>query len=188
LPHSWNAIPLALLDALPPERLRSGGIEDERVSESATLAVLSTPMSWIGQSVERVEDTRLLSGRGAFIDDHPPVANIHHTAIVRSPYPHARILGYDVSGGLAMDGVVGVGTGEDVIKHTPAQRDDCVGAPPPSRARSGPDRPWRRRLRGAGAAPEEHPRDGMCGERFLRGLHVQIEHRRDVQREELGDE
>jgi len=67
----------------------------------------STPTSWIGQPVKRVEDARLLSGRGAFIDDHPPVANIHHAAIVRSPYPHARILGYDVSAALAMDGVVG---------------------------------------------------------------------------------
>ena len=118
------------LDPLPPERLRSGGIEDERVSEDATVALSSTPMSWIGQPVKRVEDARLLSGRGAFIDDHPPVANIHHAAIVRSPYPHARILGYDVSAALAMDGVVGVVTGEDVIRHT---RPFAVGVPAPVR-------------------------------------------------------
>src|SRR5437879_4543788 len=67
---------------------------------------------WIGKSVKRVEDLRLLTGRGTFIDDHPPVANVHHAAIVRSRHAHARILGYDVSKALAADGVVAVITGE----------------------------------------------------------------------------
>jgi 2-furoyl-CoA dehydrogenase large subunit len=69
---------------------------------------------WIGKSVPRVEDGRLLTGRGTFIDDHPPVANLCHAAIVRSPHAHARILGYDVAAALAMEGVVGVVTGADV--------------------------------------------------------------------------
>jgi 2-furoyl-CoA dehydrogenase large subunit len=73
-------------------------------------------VSWIGRSVTRVEDARLLTGRGAFIDDHPPVANLHHAAIVRSPHAHARILGYDLRAALAMEGVVGVVTGADVAK------------------------------------------------------------------------
>src|SRR2546426_7961317 len=63
---------------------------------------------WIGKSVKRVEDFRLLTGRGTFIDDHPPVGNIHHAAIVRSRHAHARIVGYDVSKALAADGVVAV--------------------------------------------------------------------------------
>jgi len=69
---------------------------------------------WIGQSVERVEDGRLLTGRGTFIDDHPPVAQPCHAAIVRSPHAHARIHGWDVRAALAMEGVVGVITGADV--------------------------------------------------------------------------
>src|SRR5438093_1522779 len=69
---------------------------------------------WIGQPVKRVEDARLLTGRGTFIDDHPPVANAYHAAIVRSPHAHARILGYDASAALAMPGVAGVITGADV--------------------------------------------------------------------------
>ncbi len=73
---------------------------------------------WIGKSVTRVEDGRLLTGRGTFIDDHPPVANPFHAAIVRSPHAHARILGYDAAAALAMPGVVGVVTGEDVGKGT----------------------------------------------------------------------
>ena len=74
--------------------------------------------SWIGQPVRRVEDARLLAGRGSFIDDHPPLPNVHHAAIVRSPHAHARILGYDVSAALAMEGVVGVVTGDDVARLT----------------------------------------------------------------------
>jgi 2-furoyl-CoA dehydrogenase large subunit len=72
---------------------------------------------WIGKPVRRVEDARLLTGRGQFIDDHPPVGNLHHAAIVRSPHAHARILGWDVKTALAMPGVVGVVTGEDVARH-----------------------------------------------------------------------
>jgi 2-furoyl-CoA dehydrogenase large subunit len=76
------------------------------------------PTGWIGKPVKRVEDARLLTGRGRFIDDHPPVGNVHHAAIVRSPHAHARILGYDVAAALAMEGVVGIVTGEDVAKST----------------------------------------------------------------------
>src|SRR5438067_5409802 len=73
---------------------------------------------WIGKSVKRVEDARLLTGRGTYIDDHPPVANACHAAIVRSPLAHATIRGYDLSAALALDGVVGAITGEDVARHT----------------------------------------------------------------------
>jgi 2-furoyl-CoA dehydrogenase large subunit len=62
----------------------------------------------------RVEDRRLLTGRGAFVDDLEPVANLHHAAVVRSPHAHARIRGVDASEALAMPGVVAVMTGEDV--------------------------------------------------------------------------
>src|SRR5512145_3540000 len=73
---------------------------------------------WVGRPVRRVEDARLLTGRGTFIDDHPPVAHVHQAAIGRSPHAHARIRGYDVRAALAMPGVVGVVTGADVAKHT----------------------------------------------------------------------
>ena len=63
---------------------------------------------WIGKSVRRVEDFRLLTGRGTYIDDHPPVGNIHQAAIVRSRYAHARIVGYDVTRARAAEGVVAV--------------------------------------------------------------------------------
>ncbi len=77
-----------------------------------------TATGWIGKPVRRVEDARLLTGRGTYIDDHPPVANLFHAAIVRSPHAHARILGYEVKAARALEGIVGVLTGEDVLKHT----------------------------------------------------------------------
>ncbi|OGK89993.1 MAG: carbon monoxide dehydrogenase [Candidatus Rokubacteria bacterium RBG_16_73_20] len=73
---------------------------------------------WIGRSVRRVEDARLLTGRGTYIDDHPPVGNLFHAAIVRSPHAHARILGYDLEAARALPGVVGVITGADVARHS----------------------------------------------------------------------
>src|SRR5437762_7883682 len=77
-----------------------------------------TATGWIGKPVRRVEDARLLTGRGTYIDDHPPVANLFHAAIVRSPHAHARVLGYELGAALALPGIVGVLTGEDVLKHT----------------------------------------------------------------------
>ena len=88
------------------------------------------PPGWIGRRVTRVEDARLLTGRGHFIDDHPPIGDIHAAAIVRSPHAHARITGYDVSAALRMEGVVGVVTGEDVARFT---RPFPVGVPAPVR-------------------------------------------------------
>jgi 2-furoyl-CoA dehydrogenase large subunit len=79
---------------------------------------MTAATKWIGRPVKRVEDARLLTGRGAFIDDHPPVGHVHHAAIVRSPHAHARILGYDVSAAVTMEGVVGVITGADVAGAT----------------------------------------------------------------------
>jgi len=77
-----------------------------------------TAPPWVGRPVKRVEDRRLVTGRGTFIDDLPAPPNVHHAAIVRSPHAHARILGYEVAAALGMDGVVAVVTGADVAKHT----------------------------------------------------------------------
>jgi hypothetical protein len=95
-----------------------------------TRTMSAEPPGWIGRRVTRVEDARLLTGRGHFIDDHPPLGDIHAAAIVRSPHAHARITGYDVSAAVRMEGVVGVITGEDVARFT---RPFPVGVPAPVR-------------------------------------------------------
>jgi carbon-monoxide dehydrogenase large subunit len=66
-----------------------------------------------GQSIERVEDERLLRGGGRFaagIARH----RMLHLAFVRSPAGHGRLRSVDVSGALAVPGVVAAFTGEDV--------------------------------------------------------------------------
>ncbi len=67
----------------------------------------------IGHSVARVEDHRLLRGRGRFTDDINLPDQLHGR-VVRSPHPHARIAGIDTAQALAAPGVAAVFTGADV--------------------------------------------------------------------------
>lgn len=68
---------------------------------------------WTGTSVRRVEDPRLLTGRGTFVDDLLPDGTLH-VAFVRSHWAHADVLGIDVDDARAVPGVVAVLTGADV--------------------------------------------------------------------------
>jgi len=68
---------------------------------------------WVGRSLRRKEDARLLTGKGSFTDDLK-FPNLFHMAILRSPYAHARVRGFDTSRALAAPGVVGVLTGEEI--------------------------------------------------------------------------
>jgi 2-furoyl-CoA dehydrogenase large subunit len=70
---------------------------------------------WIGERIKRTEDPRLLTGRGTYVDDLRPLPVMHHAAILRSPHPHARIQRVDVEQALAVPGVIGVLTPEDVL-------------------------------------------------------------------------
>ncbi len=76
-------------------------------------------MRFVGARVARVEDQRILTGRGHFIDDlHLP--NMLHAAFLRSPVAHARIVTIDTSAARPAPGVVAVFTGEDMCKLTGA--------------------------------------------------------------------
>jgi aerobic carbon-monoxide dehydrogenase large subunit len=68
----------------------------------------------IGAAVPRVEDLRLVRGRGRYTDD-VEAANAAHMAVVRSPHAAARITGVDVSDALAAPGVLTVLTGADAV-------------------------------------------------------------------------
>ena len=70
-------------------------------------------LKWIGKSIKRVEDRRLLLGKGNYIDDIS-VPRMAHAATVRSPHAHARIVLIDTSKARALPGVIGVYTGADV--------------------------------------------------------------------------
>jgi len=67
-----------------------------------------------GQSVLRVEDDRLLTGTGIFADDvsSPDQAQV---CFLRSPYPHARILGIDKTAAAALPAVLAIVTGDDLV-------------------------------------------------------------------------
>ena len=79
------------------------------------MAVAAEHTTWVGRSLERVEDEALLRGEGRFIDDLEPVPHAWHAAIVRSQLAHARVA-VDATPALAVDGVRGVLTGEDVVR------------------------------------------------------------------------
>ena len=79
----------------------------------------------IGRPLPRKEDARLLTGQGRFTDDFNLEGQLH-AAMVRSLYPHARILGVDTEVARSMPGVAAVWTGRDcatdglgVIPHSP---------------------------------------------------------------------
>jgi carbon-monoxide dehydrogenase large subunit len=70
-------------------------------------------MRTIGTSIQRVEDNRVLTGRGRYVDD-VSLPGMLHAAFLRSPHPHARITNVDASAARAMPGVVAVLTGADM--------------------------------------------------------------------------
>jgi carbon-monoxide dehydrogenase large subunit len=64
--------------------------------------------------VRRLEDPRLLSGRGEYLDDlHPP--GCLHAAFVRSPHAHARVLAVERGAALAVPGVRAALSGADLV-------------------------------------------------------------------------
>jgi 2-furoyl-CoA dehydrogenase large subunit len=69
---------------------------------------------WVGQSIPRVEDAALLTGRGRFIDDLGVRPGTLHAAILRSPHAHADIVSIESSAAKRAPGVVAVLDGEDV--------------------------------------------------------------------------
>jgi carbon-monoxide dehydrogenase large subunit len=68
---------------------------------------------YVGRSVRRREDARLLQGRGAYVADVQRPRALH-LAVVRSPHAHARIRAIDVAPARACPGVADVVTFHDV--------------------------------------------------------------------------
>src|SRR6202166_4784477 len=75
---------------------------------------MTVTAAWCGQSIERVEDAALLTGRGRFIDDLGVRPGTLHAAILRSPHAHADIFSIDSSAAERAPGVFAVLDGEDV--------------------------------------------------------------------------
>lgn len=71
---------------------------------------------FVGQSVRRTEDLRLLTGQGMFADDAVVVDPVY-CAILRSPHAHARIVSVDTSRAQAMPDVVLAISGAEAAEH-----------------------------------------------------------------------
>ncbi len=77
---------------------------------------MSVKVEWCGQSVERIEDEALLTGRGQFADDLGVKPGTLHAAILRSPHAHARILAIHSEASRLLPGVHAVLTGADITR------------------------------------------------------------------------
>src|SRR5579864_1458238 len=82
-----------------------------RHARAGSRAVVSAKL--IGATVNRVEDPRLLTGRGRFVDD-VTLPGMLHAAFVRSVVPHGHLVAVDTTGAAALPGVVAVLTAKDL--------------------------------------------------------------------------
>lgn len=72
----------------------------------------------VGRSMPRVDAAEKLRGEARYVGDMQ-VPGMLHGKVLRSPYPHARIVSIDVSAALARPGVVAVLTGDDTLDIDP---------------------------------------------------------------------
>ena len=77
---------------------------------------MRTVNSFVGQPIERLEDLRLVRGRGQYVDDLAR-KDMLHAAILRSSVGHGRIRSIDISAARALPGVHAVITAADLAAN-----------------------------------------------------------------------
>jgi CO/xanthine dehydrogenase Mo-binding subunit len=75
------------------------------------------PKNWVGKSLPRKEEDRLLRGRGKFADDLK-MGEMLYLRFVRSSYAHARVMNVNVSSAEALAGVICTLTGKEIERQT----------------------------------------------------------------------
>ena len=88
-------------------------MSEPSASVSAEGMQLGEQPAIIGARVQRLEDPRLLTGKGRYTADIK-LPNMAHAAFRRSDHPHAGIIRIDTAAARALPGVVGVFTAEDL--------------------------------------------------------------------------
>src|SRR5689334_8167866 len=73
---------------------------------------------FVGRSMQRREDHRLLTGRGQFVADLV-LPGMLHAVFVRSQHAHGHIRSIDIGQAAAMPGVMRVLTGEELLRLAP---------------------------------------------------------------------
>jgi carbon-monoxide dehydrogenase large subunit len=91
------------------------------------------PTPYIGASIERREDARLLTGQGRYIADLS-LPNMVHAAFLRSPHAHASIRSINVEKAQALEGVLLVVTGKELLERLPPVQDQQLPLPKKWRA------------------------------------------------------
>lgn len=79
---------------------------------------MNTSSPYIGSSVKRLEDRRLLTGAGRYIDDIK-LPDMAVMAIYRSPHAHARINGIDLAAARTIPGVIDAFCAMDIDMELP---------------------------------------------------------------------
>ena len=79
---------------------------------------ITSDMSVIGRSLERLEDRPLVTGRGEFAGD-VAFPRMLHLRLVRSAHAHGRLVSIEASAALALPGVAAVWTSADVAEVPP---------------------------------------------------------------------
>jgi aerobic carbon-monoxide dehydrogenase large subunit len=85
-------------------------------------------ITYVGRSLLRREDRRLLTGRGQFIADLE-LPRMLHAAFLRSPVAHARIRSVDLSRAVAAPGVALALSGADLVRLLPPLPDTQLSLP-----------------------------------------------------------
>jgi carbon-monoxide dehydrogenase large subunit len=80
------------------------------------MAAVEERTAYIGASVPRKEDARLLTGQSRYVDDIA-LPGMVWMVVVRSPYAHARIAGVDLSKAREAPGVVAAYSGAELAEH-----------------------------------------------------------------------
>src|SRR5690349_17507085 len=81
-----------------------------------TMPHTSPEISGMGHSMKRKEDGRFVRGKGNYVDD-VVLPDMLYMDIVRSPFPHAKLVRIDPVRALAVPGVLAVITGRDLEKY-----------------------------------------------------------------------
>jgi carbon-monoxide dehydrogenase large subunit len=97
-------------------------------SPSPAIAASDVGPPYVGRSLLRREDHRLLTGQGQFIADLV-LPRMLHAVVVRSPLAHARIRSVDLSSATSAPGVVFALNGADLLQLLPSVPEGQISLP-----------------------------------------------------------
>src|SRR6202035_3121030 len=112
----------------PRSRTLSLHIEGQRVRLHSSASSMNDTGPYVGRSLLRREDQRLLTGQGQFVADLV-LPRMLHAVLVRSPLAHARIRNVDLSRARAAPGVAMALNGADLLQMLPPVPEGQISLP-----------------------------------------------------------